>query len=78
MELGETVTWSVKAIKKTFENRQTPLPDSFLIAAQGIGLEVLRTAWGSVEMSAEGATFNSVWDSFLGVLRSLESNLHWN
>jgi predicted nucleotidyltransferase component of viral defense system len=62
-----------KAIQKTFENRKTPIPESFLSTAQEFELAVLQKAWGSVELSASGESFDVVWGKFLAVLRSLES-----
>lgn len=62
-----------KAIQKTFENRETPIPESFLATAQEFELAVLRKAWGSVELSTSDESFDTVWGKFLAVLRSLES-----
>lgn len=62
-----------KAIQKTFENRKTLIPESFLATAQDFELAVLRRAWGSVELSAGNESFDTVWEKFLTVLRSLES-----
>ncbi len=63
----------LKANRKTFEKRETPTPKSFLATAQEFELSVLRTAWGSVELSTGKESFDSVWAAFLSVLRSLES-----
>jgi predicted nucleotidyltransferase component of viral defense system len=62
-----------KAIQKTFENRKTPIPESFLATAQEFELAVLKKAWGSVELSTGEEPFDDVWEKFLTVLRSLES-----
>lgn len=62
-----------KAIQKTFENRKTPIPESFLATAQEFELVVLKKAWGSVELSTGEEPFDDVWAKFLTVLRSLES-----
>lgn len=63
-----------KAIRKTFENRKTLIPKSFLATAQEFELSVLRGAWSSVELSNIELSFDSVWESFLIVLRSLDSS----
>lgn len=62
-----------KAIQKTFENRETPIPESFLATAQEFELAVLRKAWGSVELSTSRESFDTVWENFLVVLRFLEA-----
>ncbi len=62
-----------KAIQKTFENRKTPIPESFLATAQEFELAVLKKAWGSVELTTGEEPFDDVWKKFLTVLRSLES-----
>jgi predicted nucleotidyltransferase component of viral defense system len=62
-----------RAIQKTFENRKTPVPESFLATAQDFELAVLRKAWGSVELSTGDEPFDTVWGKFLTVLRSLEA-----
>ena len=62
-----------KAILKTFENRKTPIPESFLATAQDFELAVLKKAWGSVELSTGEEPFDDVWKKFLKVLRTLES-----
>jgi Nucleotidyl transferase AbiEii toxin, Type IV TA system len=61
-----------KAIHKTFENRKTPIPESFYSSAQEFELAVLRKAWGSVELSVGNKSFDDVWGKFLNILRSLE------
>lgn len=61
------------AIQKTFENRKTPIPESFLATAQDFELAVLKKAWGSVELSAGDEAFDVVWGRFLTILHSLES-----
>lgn len=62
-----------KAIQKTFENRKTPIPESFLATAQDFELAVLKKAWGSVELSTGDEPFDDIWRKFLSVLRTLES-----
>ncbi|MBX7232249.1 MAG: nucleotidyl transferase AbiEii/AbiGii toxin family protein, partial [Bdellovibrionales bacterium] len=62
-----------RAIQKTFENRKTPIPESFFVTAQDFELAVLRKAWGSVELSTGHESFDVVWEKFLVVLQSLES-----
>lgn len=61
------------AIQKTFENRNTPIPNSFFKTAQEFELAVLKRAWGSVELSVSDESFDAVWKKFLTVLRSLET-----
>ncbi len=63
-----------KAIVRTFNNRKTPIPKSFLSTAKDFQLDVLRSSWLSVELKDDGHSFDSSWDAFLEVLRSLESN----
>jgi predicted nucleotidyltransferase component of viral defense system len=61
------------AIQKTFQNRKTPIPESFLAIAESFDLTILKGAWGSVELSTGNTSFDAVWANFLAVLRSLES-----
>jgi predicted nucleotidyltransferase component of viral defense system len=62
-----------QAINKTFENRKTPIPDSFAQTAEGYELLVLKNSWPSVELMDEGATFESSWQALLRILRSLDA-----
>lgn len=62
-----------RAIKRTFENRKTLLPESFTETAQSYQLDVLRGSWLSVELMESGPSFESSWEAFLEVLRSLDS-----
>ncbi|MCB0363271.1 MAG: hypothetical protein KDD35_11135, partial [Bdellovibrionales bacterium] len=62
-----------QAIQKTFENRKTLIHESILATAQDFELAVLKKAWGSVELSTGSESFDTIWEKFLAVLRSLES-----
>jgi hypothetical protein len=62
-----------KAIRKTFGNRKTQIPESFFATAYEFESAILQKAWGSVALSTGEEPFDDVWENFLTVLRSLES-----
>jgi predicted nucleotidyltransferase component of viral defense system len=61
-----------KAIQNTFENRETPLPDSFRVFAKSLDLTSLRSAWPSVKDLSGKKTFEELWKQFLDVLSRLD------
>ncbi len=63
----------IQSIQKTFENRKTPIPESFFATANEFELSVIRTAWRSVEISTGKVAFDTAWAAFLETLRSLDS-----
>jgi predicted nucleotidyltransferase component of viral defense system len=60
------------AIRRTFETRGTALPPSLLAEAKRFDLIILRSAWPSVELSDESATFDGQWASLLDILADLD------
>jgi len=60
------------AIVKTFETRKTSLPPSFLEGAKQIDLQILRSAWPSVELSDE-SKFDEQWTALLNILNKLDA-----
>jgi hypothetical protein len=63
-----------RAIKRTFENRQTPIPSSFLETAESFDLSIMKRAWPSVEFLVESVSFQESWKSLLGILKKIDSN----
>ena len=62
-----------KAIERTFTHRKTPIPTSFLKAARGFDLSIIRSAWLSVELADATYSFESTWKDFLACLDKLDS-----
>lgn len=63
-----------KAIVRTFNNRKTPIPESFFSVAQEYQLEVMRNSWPSVELLDNKPTFDKTWADFLKILQALDSS----
>jgi len=62
-----------RAIKRTFDNRKTEIPESLLKTAESFQLEIMKSSWPSVELVEANTSFDSCWKSFLKVLRSIDS-----
>ncbi len=62
-----------KAIVRTFNNRKTPIPESFFLVAQEYQLEVMQSSWPSVELLDSKASFDETWADFLKILQLLDS-----
>lgn len=63
------------AIKKTFENRETAMPNSFQKFADGLNLTSLKSAWPSVKDLSGQKTFEDLWKLFVKALESLDKEL---
>ena len=62
-----------KAIKNTFNNRGTPLPQSFFDAAQQIDPQpTMQTAWKSVVLAGDKPNFTDVWQKMLNCLQQID------
>ena len=63
------------AIRKTFSNRETELPVSFLEFFKTLDLTILERSWGSVELSVGKMTFASCTRSLSSVLKGVDAIL---
>lgn len=63
------------AIKKTFINRDTELPASFLEFFKGLDLTILERSWGSVKLSGSKMTFATCKGRLASVLKGIDSIL---
>jgi predicted nucleotidyltransferase component of viral defense system len=61
------------AIKITFENRKTVIPESFSETAKTFDLIQLRTSWKGVQISQLKPSFSEIWEQFLEQLFRLDS-----
>lgn len=61
------------AIEKTFKNRETYLPTSFLKLAKEINPSILKPAWTSVQLMEGTISFDDSWSEFLKHLKNLDS-----
>ena len=66
----------LSAIKNTFENRKTEIPQSFVKFAEDLDTSILRGAWNSVQLVAASLSFNEVWNSFFSQLTVLDEALN--
>lgn len=61
----------LRAIRKTFTVRSTPLPDSFLKMARTFDQTVLQSAWKSIQTEHD-VQFSRNWKAFETILRALD------
>src|SRR5690606_37317389 len=62
----------IRAIKTTFKNRKTEIPESFFNAVNQINQIVLRSSWDSI-LAANKPSFVEVWKFLLECLRELDA-----
>lgn len=61
------------AIKKTFDNRKAPIPESLFEAAKGFeDLTILNVAWPGVKTMEKKPSFGAAWEQLLGYLKELD------
>lgn len=61
-----------ESIRRTFELRKTPMPDSFYSEAKNFNLSLLQSAWRSVQLAEELKQFDEYWKRFLLLLQVLD------
>ena len=61
----------LRAIRLTFKNRSTPIPESFFEIAKTFTPSLLKMSWGSVQLSV-AQDFDEVWRQFLVVCKKLD------
>ena len=62
---------TLKAIKKTFQNRDTNLPSSFREFVKALDTTLLKSSWKSVMLQTD-LDFDAVWSEFLEQLAHLD------
>ncbi len=62
----------VSAIKKTFENRGTVLPESFVKQADQFDKTILKAAWPGVKVLDEKMEFDEAWRVLMNFLKDLD------
>jgi predicted nucleotidyltransferase component of viral defense system len=62
-----------KAIKITFEKRETNIPDTFYGFAENLDLEYLKNAWATVTAMKGNVIFKDYWNNFLNLLKKIDS-----
>lgn len=60
------------AIKTTFENRDTKIPDSFEAQANKFDRTILASSWPGVKILKEKMDFETAWKTLMGFLAELE------
>ena len=63
----------LKAIVRTFTHRKTPIPNSFVKAANAFDLTIMRRAWPSVELLDDSKSFEQYWNETFACLKLLDS-----
>lgn len=63
----------VKAIRGTFQNRETALPVSFHQFAKEINHIILKPAWTAVQLMEGDVSFEESWGQFLKQMKKLDS-----
>lgn len=63
----------VKAIRGTFQNRETALPESFHQFAKEINHIILKPAWTAVQLMEGVVSFEESWGQFLKQMKKLDS-----
>lgn len=60
------------AIRQTFKNRSTDLPENFVKEARAIDRDLLTSAWGSVQLIDSALQFDEVWKSMMVHLKRID------
>ncbi len=71
--LDKEKTWA--AIRRTFENRDTVLPSSFVKEATEFDQTILRAAWPGIRVLDDKLEFDEVWAELAKYLRELDEHL---
>lgn len=64
----------ISAIRKTFENRKTPLPKSFIGQAGQFDKTILSNGWPGVKILEQKPNFESAWSTLMERLRNLDKD----
>lgn len=64
----------VSAIKRTFENRGTPLPESFQLQAREFDKTILKAAWPGLKVLDEKLEFEKAWELLMNYLEDLDES----
>jgi len=62
----------IEAIRKTFQNRKTMLPDSFFKFTKEINHTILRPAWTAVQLMDGSVSFDESWAEFVKNMKKLD------
>ncbi len=65
----------VSAIRKTFENRRTPLPDSFAQEADAFDKTTLLHGWPGVRILEEKMEFEEAWKTLMNHFEKIDRSL---
>lgn len=65
----------IVAIKKTFENRQTKLPDSFAKQASQFERSILSHGWPGMKTFTDKTDFETAWGKLMGFLKELDQKM---
>ncbi len=63
----------LNAIKRTFEIRNTPLPESFAAQASSFDLSIMQRAWRSVALADKSLAFDESWKALMSYLSMIDS-----
>lgn len=73
VDLCQKPTAMLEAIQKTFQNRKTKPPDSFLKFAKETNLAILNPAWTAVRLMEGPVSFDESWAQFIRNMKKLDS-----
>lgn len=62
----------LQSIAKTFDNRNTPLPESFVEKAGNFDLTVLKAAWPGVRVLESKLPFDKAWRLLMNSLKEID------
>jgi len=71
-DLCQDLTEIMRAIHKTFQNRETQVPASFHKFANEINHIILKPAWMAVQLMEDNISFEESWTKFLKNLKKLD------
>ena len=72
LALYQNPTEIKKAIRKTFENRKTKMPESFYEIAKEMNHIILKPAWTAVQLMEGDTSFEDSWAQFLENMKKLD------
>jgi predicted nucleotidyltransferase component of viral defense system len=63
---------TMDAIQRTFQNRGTALPASFVGEAEGFDQTILKAAWPGIRVLDDKLEFDDLWAALMKYLRELD------
>ena len=64
----------ILAIKNTFSNRETKLPNSWITFIEELSPELISKSWGSIQLMDKSMSFEITWSKLKDIFRELDVN----